>query len=260
MKKYWLVIKLAAKDLFQYKFDFFLHTVKYSLMVLMMSVVWLQVEKDGNVGLLSSQETISYFLMSAMLYTLSNFHPVYIEEDIRLGYLSKFLVKPMSPTIYYFCFEFSRVLIETLIKIVVFLSILFALHLLPNLTWFQIAVLLLYSPLVYTFAFEWLTLISLLAFWITEAYAVRWAVTIFTRLLSGVLVPLVYFPAAVQTLLFFLPFQHLAFSPIQFMLGKTSLFTLGLGTLVLLFWTLVLGIFRQLVWKFGLNNYEGTGI
>lgn len=229
-------------------------------MVLMMSIVWLNVEKDGHAGLFNPQETVSYFLMSAMLYTLSNFHPWYIEDDIRLGYLSKYLVKPISPSLYYFCYELARVTVETGLKIGVFLSILFVLHLLPNLTVFQVCIFLLYCPFVFIFAFQWLSLISILSFWITEAYAVRWAVTIFTRLLSGVLVPVIYFPEAMQKILFFLPFEHLAFTPIEFMLGRMSLNDLAQAFTVLFFWICALTLFRQWVWTKGLHNYEGTGI
>lgn len=260
MQKYFLVFKQATQDLLEYKADFFLSTLKYSLMVLLMSIVWLNVEKNGQVGLLNKQETISYFLMSAMLYTLSNFHPWYIEDDINRGTLSKYLVKPLSPTIYYFCFELARVALDTILKLVVFLSILYFLNLLPNLTITHVILLLLYCPFIFLFSFQWLSLISILAFWVTEAYAIRWAVTIFTRLVSGILVPIVYFPDYMQKILYILPFEHLAFTPIQFMLGKMTFSLLAESFAILLAWIVAITIFRQWVWNRGLNQFEGTGI
>lgn len=260
MKKYLLVFKLASQDIFQYKLDFFLSVLKYSVMVFLMTIVWLNVEKSGGVGVFTPQQTVGYFIFSAMLYSLSNFHPWYIEEDIRLGYLSKYLVKPVSPTIYYFCFELTRVSIETVSKMIVFFGILFWLNLLPNLSFWQVGILLLYSPFIFLFAFQWLMIISLLSFWVTEAYALRWAVTLFTRFMSGVLVPMVYMPEQIQRIFFFLPFEHLAFTPISFMLGNSSLTMLGQGFGILLIWTLVITLVRQWTWKKGLHSYEGTGI
>ena len=102
MKKYVLVARLAIQDVFEYKFDFLLQSSKYAIMVLLMMLVWQAVERNGSPGFLTQQEIVSYFVLSAMIYTLSNFHPWYIEEDVRMGYLAKYLVKPVSPTLYYF--------------------------------------------------------------------------------------------------------------------------------------------------------------
>jgi ABC-2 type transport system permease protein len=42
------------------------------------------------------------------------------------------------------------------------------------------------------------------------------------ELLSGLLVPMTYFPATVQKIAAWLPFQHIAFTPLQIYLGKLS--------------------------------------
>lgn len=260
MGKYFLVLKLAVQDLFTYKFDFFLSMMKYAIMVFLMTIVWLNVEKNGHVGAFNTQETISYFVMSAMLYSLSNFHPWYVEDDIRYGYLSKYLVKPVTPMLYYFFFELAKVGLETISKMIVFLSILFWLKLLPNFSLLNVGILLAYCPFIFIFAFQWLVIISQLSFWMTESYAIRWAVTLFTRLMSGILLPIVYLPEQVQKIFYFLPFEHLAFTPINFMLGKISLSVLGHAFSVLLVWIVIISLFRQWMWRKGLKSYEGTGI
>lgn len=260
MKKYFLVAKLAIQDVLEYKLDFLMSTSKYSLMVLLMTIVWQAVEKDGHTGYFNASELTNYFLLSAMLYTLSNFHPWFIEEDIKLGYLSKYLVKPLSPTLYYLFFEAAKVFLETGMKMIVFLGILFLTGNLPSLTIDKVFLLLLYIPFVFLFSFQWLTLISILSFWITEAYSVRWAVTIFSRLLSGVLVPLTYFPDVLKQPLFYLPFQHLASTPIELLMGRISIDTFFTSFAILLFWLLALSIFKHWVWQKGIKSYEGVGL
>jgi ABC-2 type transport system permease protein len=42
------------------------------------------------------------------------------------------------------------------------------------------------------------------------------------ELLSGLLVPMTYFPSAIQKIAAWLPFQHIAFTPLQIYLGKLS--------------------------------------
>ncbi|HEX9759827.1 MAG TPA: ABC-2 family transporter protein [Candidatus Acidoferrales bacterium] len=43
------------------------------------------------------------------------------------------------------------------------------------------------------------------------------------ELLSGVLIPMVFFPDAIRAVLAWLPFQHIAFTPLEIYLGKHSL-------------------------------------
>jgi ABC-2 type transport system permease protein len=40
------------------------------------------------------------------------------------------------------------------------------------------------------------------------------------ELLSGLLVPMAFFPAKIQTVLAWLPFEHIAYTPLQIYLGK----------------------------------------
>lgn len=260
MNKYFLVTKLALQDIFEYKLDFFLQSAKYGLVVTCMALIWLAVERSGHPGLFTQNQTISYFFFAAILYPLSNFHPWYFENDIRLGSLVKYLVKPISPIVYYFFFQMAQVVLDMMIKLVVFWGILLLFHLSPQITAIQFFLFLLYCPFVFFFSFLWLTLVSMFSFWITEAYAIRWAVTIVTRFLSGILVPLLYFPNRIQSLLHVLPFTSLAFTPIQFILGNISVVQFLYSLVVLLGWTVVLGVIYLSVWHRGLLQFEANGM
>lgn len=261
MKKYFLVFKLSLQDTLEYKFDFLMNTGKYALMVLLMALLWTAVEKVNPTPLFSQQETVAYFVFAAMLYSLSNFHTWYMEDDIRLGGLSKFLVKPVSTMGYYLSYQLGSVFLETILKIVIFFPLLsvfgFSLPTIPIISW---VLILLFLPLIYIFSFYLITTISICTFWINEAYAVRWAFLSLTRLQSGVLVPIVFFPLWYQKIAIFLPFQHLAFTPIQIILNNISVQTALLSWITLLVWTISMFFFQNLLWKKGLYQYEGTGI
>lgn len=233
---------------------------KYAVMILMMSLVWNAVEREGQLGIFSQAENTRYFFFAAILYSLSNFHPYYVEEDIKLGFLSKYLVKPISPNMYYIFFELARVCMETIIKIFVFVPLLFLLHLQFNISVTNLGLFALYFPFIFLFSFQALTIVSILSFWITEAYAVRWAVTVIFRFLAGLLVPMVYFPETFQKVSFWLPFQHLAFTPIQIIQGKVNSIYAFSGLAILIAWTLVVSAMKTVFWQKGIREYEGTGI
>ena len=260
MIKYLVVFKLAAQDVLEYKLDFFLSMTKYALMILMMSFVWGAVEKEGNLGIFTQSENVRYFFFAAILYSVSNFHPWYVEEDIKFGFLSKYLVKPISPNLYYIFYELARTCIETIVKFGIFVPLLYILKLQFSTSLTNILLFFLFFPFIFLFSFQALTIVSTLSFWITEAYAIRWGVTIIFRFLAGLLVPMVYFPLFFQKISFWLPFQHLAFTPIQIVQGKVSIQYSLIGLIVLISWTIVISIMKKILWQKGIHEYEGTGI
>src|SRR5690349_17766877 len=117
LRKYWLVCKLSFQDVFEYRFDFSVHIVKYTMMILLMSLVWIAVGKETQQSVFSSQDIVSYYVFAAVVYSLSNFHPFYIETDIKLGSLTKYLMKPLQPFWYYFCFEATHSFLELGIRL-----------------------------------------------------------------------------------------------------------------------------------------------
>lgn len=260
MKKYWHVFALSLQDVFEYRFNFFVHTFKYAVMVILTAMVWLAVMKENpNLGY-SINETITYFVFAAILYSFSSFHTWYIEEDIKLGMLSKYLLKPISPFLYYFSHQSANAVIETVVKMGVFLPILWGLGFLPSIQLQNTLMFFFFLPFIFFFSFSLFTLISSWSFWFTDVFAIRWSLTIIFRLLSGMMVPLSFFPSSVQQILFYLPFQHLVFTPIRLMQNALSIRTAFVSLGILIAWTVVFSAIRIAVWKKGSDSYEGTGI
>lgn len=260
MQKYLLVFRLAAQELFQYRFDFLASTTKYALMVLMMTLVWIAVAKENPNLPLTNQETIRYFFFSAVLFSLSNFHTNYIEDDIRLGSMNKFLLKPISAFAYYFWYESAPALIETSIKLIVMLPLLWLLGFSFSISLPHLALGMVFLPLIFVCAFTLYSTISGLAFWITEAFALRWSITIIIRFLSGILIPISFLPATAQSIMYWLPFEHLAYTPIQLFQAKISLSQGTTALFILACWTLIILAARYRLWQAGYKQFEGSGI
>lgn len=260
MKKYILVFKLGIQQLFEYRFDFVMSSLKYSLMILMMSFIWLEVNRNQINPILSASQTLLYFFWAIMFYGFSNFHTVYIEEDIRLGFLTKYLLRPISPFWNYFFYELARTILESIIKLVVIIPILLLMGFQLDIQLSNVLLVVLFLPWIYVFSFNLLSMISSFCFWLKEAYALRWAIMIVFRFLAGLLVPIMFFPQAAQIVLQWLPFQHLAYTPISILMNQSS-WQVGVKSLfILIGWTILLHIIRASIWKKGEYIYEGTGI
>ena len=69
------------------------------------------------------------------------------------------------------------------------------------------------------------------------------------ELLSGLLVPMTMFPARLQTVLDYLPFQHIAYTPLRLYLGKLNGPEIGRVLAVQYFWVAVLMLFGAWFWN-----------
>jgi ABC-2 type transport system permease protein len=258
IKKYLFVFRLSALDLLEYRVDFLLRTLKYALAILMMAVLWHGIAAQEPGFGWRPVEIVTYFAWGATLYSLSNFHTSYIEEDIRLGGLTRFLTKPIKALSSYLMLQGSHVMLETGFK-----SLLLALWLWWSHqgvgSWSALGLLVLFVPVIFYTAFLVLSTVSLGAFWFTQIYAVRYMVMIIFRFLSGLLTPVSLMPEVLQRIIWLLPFPHWAFTPIAVLQGRMPLEKGLEGLAILCGWAVVLTLLRGWVWRMGILAYESTG-
>ena len=69
------------------------------------------------------------------------------------------------------------------------------------------------------------------------------------ELLSGLLVPMTMFPVALQTILSYLPFQHIAYTPLRIYLGKLNGSEIAEVLLIQVFWVLLLVVGGAWFWN-----------
>lgn len=259
-KPYQLTIAHAVQDVLEYRLDFFIHTFKYAFMIILAALVWLAVAAANPTATFSVSITIQYFFFAAIVYSLSNFHTFYIEDDIKLGYLSKYLVKPLSAFWFYWSIQAGKALVETGLKIITMVPLLWLLGYGLALQPVNILIFLLYLPLIFIFAFQQFAFISGLTFWFQEAWSLRWACTIIFRFLAGLLVPLAYLPNWAQLTLHWTPYPYLAYVPIRLLQNELSWQAGFQGLIILLGWTVVVGLLRNWQWQLGYRHYESTGV
>ncbi len=70
-----------------------------------------------------------------------------------------------------------------------------------------------------------------------------------SQLLSGALIPLVFFPDLVQKIIQVLPFSSIIYTPVMIYLGKLSGMDVAYFILLQLFWLLVMVMLSRTVWK-----------
>jgi ABC-2 type transport system permease protein len=102
-------------------------------------------------------------------------------------------------------------------------------------------------------------ILNCIAFWTLEISAVQLIMTWVTDLLGGQIVPLVFFPAAVQGAIFALPFAAMYSTPLLIYIGRIGPegYAQAMGLQVL--WIVVLGAVATLVWRAGARRVVVQG-
>jgi ABC-2 type transport system permease protein len=102
-------------------------------------------------------------------------------------------------------------------------------------------------------------MLNCIAFWTLEITAVQLIVTWITDLLGGGIVPLLFFPAAIQQAVFALPFAAMFSTPLLIYVGEIPperyLQVMGLQVL----WIVILGGIATLMWRAGARRVVVQG-
>jgi ABC-2 type transport system permease protein len=102
-------------------------------------------------------------------------------------------------------------------------------------------------------------MLNCIAFWTLEISAVQLIMTWVTDLLGGQIVPLLFFPAAVQQAIFALPFAAMFSTPLLIYIGaippERYVEVMGLQAL----WIVVLGGIATVMWRAGTRRVVVQG-
>lgn len=101
--------------------------------------------------------------------------------------------------------------------------------------------------------------LGLLAFWLSDNRAVLSCYQLLDTILSGRVIPLVFFPAVFGSILYFSPFRFWVSFPIEIMVGKITPSEIWQGFILQIGWILIAFVAIKLVWFFGIREYQAVG-
>jgi ABC-2 type transport system permease protein len=102
-------------------------------------------------------------------------------------------------------------------------------------------------------------ILNCIAFWTLEIHAIQLIVTWVTDLLGGQIVPLVFFPVALQGMIFALPFAAIYSTPLLIYVGNVTpdryFEVMGLQ----LMWIAIFGVIALFIWRAGARRIVVQG-
>jgi len=96
--------------------------------------------------------------------------------------------------------------------------------------------------------------LSLLSFKITNMWGLFQIMQAVVQLLSGALIPMVFFPSIVQKIFVFLPFQSMIYTPCMIYLGKLSVGQIIISLGIQFIWIILLYLLSKVMWKALIKN------
>ncbi|MBI2405525.1 ABC-2 family transporter protein [Candidatus Microgenomates bacterium] len=264
LRKYYQVFVVSISEMFVWKLNFVLWRVRVVLQILLLYFLWSTVFLQQEVVFgYERAQILTYIISVAFLRSLvlSSRSVGDVAGDIRDGELTNFLLRPLS----YIGWWWARDAADKVLNIafaLVELSLLWFLFQPPLILQSNIVLVLATlaaSLLALILYFYFSFLLSMAAFWVAEAWGIRFLAMMTLEFLAGGFFPLDILPSTVFRALQLTPFPYMLFFPAKIYLGQLGFNEILMGFGVLVLWTVFFMWAVQAVWMRGLRTYGAEG-
>ena len=171
-----------------------------------------------------------------------------IRERIREGTIATDLMKPIVLPLYFFSDGFGQTVFHALMIVPTLLLALFIVHVdVPSPA--TLGVFVLSFALGYVVNFLLNFLMNAVAFWTLETFALQMMVRWVSDLLSGQIVPLLFFPGILQRIVLGLPFAAIYSTPLLIYVGTIRPAQYVQAMLLQLLWLGIFSVLAAFVWQ-----------
>ncbi|MFN3705067.1 MAG: ABC transporter permease [Thermoflexales bacterium] len=234
-----------------------------SLLTIVFMLVWLSISRDGPINGYESADFVAYFIVA---WVVRNFTAVWasweLDYAIREGRLSPMLLRPLHPIHHEIAINWAEKGIRLFLVLpLAALGLVIWPEAAARLDWslLNIALFLVSLALAWLILFMSDYLLGILAFWTTQATAFVQGFFGLRLLLSGTVMPLAMFPAALQQVLRYTPFPYMLHFNVDIAMGRVRGEELLIGLTLQLAWALTCTALVHLLWRAAIRSYSAVG-
>ena len=260
MKKYFKIFKISLISYLEYRVNFVLSFL-FSLVPFSVSVLlWVAVARHSE--FIKVKEVVSYYFVILIVKNITTTNSIIrFSDDIRLGELNKYLLKP-----YNYCFyNLMADLPERIVFIVMnFIPLILIYTFLQNyinldLSLIKVFFFIIFLILGYLINFFIDFLIGLYSFYFSKVSSLHTSIKVLRNLSAGNIFPLLMLPAKIFLSLQFLPFMYTSYVPTMLLLERTSFDLILKNLFISITWLAILCLFSAVLWKRGMKRYSAYG-
>lgn len=265
MQKYLYSFKLYFLNSFQYRFNTVINLIMSNISLLVTAIFWLIIYRSNTQGTIngySLSDMLTYYVASSLFRSFilnsGGFEMCYM---IKNGGLSNVLIKPYNINTFLYFKNLSNSLIG-FVQQFSFLIItlpLFAKYLTWNITLKNFVILIVFLIISSIISFLICTIFGMMAFWLTDATAIMWSFAVILNFLSGMLIPLDFFPSWSVKFLELMPFASFTFIPAKIYMNQLSAQKILFLLMVYIGWIFTLIGIKSMIWRHGVKKYSAIG-
>jgi ABC-2 type transport system permease protein len=251
LKTYVMFTVKAFSNQLAYRSEVWLRLLGNFVTILIQAAIWKAVIGSGSVDGITVEQMITYSIINTLLYALLlNGISGKVDDSLKTGAIASELVKPLSYPLYLLSDGLGGSIYQLMFTVVPsFLIAWLCFGVLPPASGVHLAAFIaaLFLALVISFLLGYL--VSLIAFWFMNHFALTWTMGGLITIFSGSFLPLWFFPSSWESVAKMLPFQYLGYVPAALYLGtipKAAIVEVLAEGLV---WTAVLLGLVQWLWS-----------
>lgn len=262
MKKYITLFHINWQNSLQYRFSMVIYILGYSLYIVVLLYLWSAIYSEGqSVGHYTLSQLTTYYLLQLMINSvIFSYISWDIINNIKDGYFSNFLIKPLDYYFYWFTVNLSGKLLEALFVIIAvgLISIFFGGYFAFPERLITLVHFLLSVFLGIILAFEMDFCVGMITFWLTQVRTFKYMLHTLILFFAGAMLPIDLFPGFLSKIADILPFRYLVFFPISIYLGKID--NPWPSFAILSAWIIMFYILARILLVRGVKRYEAVGI
>ncbi|WP_445373814.1 ABC transporter permease [Photorhabdus tasmaniensis] len=262
-KKFMKVSSLGIQQSLEYRTDFFVSLISVPIIVVVQYYFWKAVYTNSNEVFTYSFNQMIFYILTAQLISkvVSSGFEDEIQHDIKNGGLNKYIVIPMSYTLYHFSKFIGGKLLQTALvgTILSFIIVSFYLETGNQIELNRLVLFILSIINAFLLTFSFYFTLAALCFYFHELGYFFMALRLITGVASGALFPLHIFGKEAFEAMKFLPFMYMINFPVNIIYEKISISDTIFGVLTSFVWILILFSMMILVWKTSSNKYISAG-
>ena len=236
--------------------SFLFSLVPFSVSVLL----WVAVAKHSE--FIKVKEVVSYYFVILIVKNITTTNSIIrFSDDIRLGELNKYLLKPYNYCFYNLMADLPERIVFIVMNFIPLILIYTFLHNYINLDLSLIKVFffIIFLILGYLINFFIDFLIGLYSFYFSKVSSLYTSIKVLRNLSAGNIFPLLMLPAKIFLTLQFLPFMYTSYVPTMLLLERTSFDLILKNLFISVVWLTTLCLFSTILWKRGMKRYSAYG-
>ena len=266
LKVYLPFAKGQIKEFMAYGINAYVYIFGNMLQTAVLLYIWKAVfdsSQQSSINGFTFNDMIFYVVMSMVTGMLvGNDVHWSVGQDVQTGDIAMNLIKPVNYQLRQYFGSLGYVFVNLVFIFLPMWSCLIGYTLFTGQSLPSISRLLLYFGSAFLssmlmFAINYM--FGLAAFYVEYIFGFIFAKEALVRLLSGELIPLVFFPATVMGVFKYLPFAGIVYTPVMIYLGKYTGDQLIEAIIIQIIWVIFLMVMTQLLWNKAIKRLSILG-